>query len=247
MRTLRERLDEYLQLRRSLGFQLNDLERQVGLFCTWLDARGQRATFSIDDAVTWARLNPDAHPSWWATRLSLVRRFAAYLNANDVDVPVIPNGLLAARKPRAVPFIYSQHDIDALLAACDSAFSDERIAATLRTVIGLLAATGLRIGEALNLRVPDIDQHNDLLLIRAAKSHERLVPVHPSTTAALTQYLALPARMATHPDPAGPVWGYPRLVDILTGWAMPRQERMPSWVRRGRVTPRSSVPRLRVW
>lgn len=60
MRTLRERLDEYLQLRRSLGFQLNDLERQVGLFCTWLDARGQRATFSIDDAVTWARLNPDA-------------------------------------------------------------------------------------------------------------------------------------------------------------------------------------------
>lgn len=204
--TLRERLDEYLQLRRSLGFQLNDLERQVGLFCTWLEVQGQTRTFSIDDAVTWARLNPDAHSSWWATRLSLVRRFAAYLNANDVDVPVIPKGLLAARKPRAVPFIYSQQNIDALLAVCDSEFSDERIAATLRTVIGLLTATGLRIGEALNMQVPDIDQHNDLLLIKAAKSHERLVPVHPSTTAALTQYIALPARMATHPDPAGPVF-----------------------------------------
>ena len=52
--------------------------------------------------------------------------------------------------------------------------------------------------------------------------------------------------IATH-DARGRLWGYPRLVDILTGWAMPRQERMPSWVRRGRVTPRSSVPRLRVW
>ncbi|WP_343577768.1 tyrosine-type recombinase/integrase [Mycobacterium sp.] len=203
---LRERLDEYLQLRRSLGFQLNDLQRQVGLFCTWLEDRGQTETFTIDDAVTWARLNPDAHPSWWATRLSLVRRFAAYLHANDVEVPIIPSGLLAARKPRAVPFIYSQHDIDALLAACDSEFADERIAATLRTVIGLLAATGLRIGEALNLRVDDIDQRNDLLTIKAAKSHERLVPVHPSTTDALLQYIALPARMATRPDPAGPVF-----------------------------------------
>jgi integrase len=206
MTTLRERLDEYLQLRRSLGFQLNELERQVGLFCTWLEARGQTTTFSIDDVVKWARLSPDAHPSWWATRLSLVRPFAAYLNANDVDVPVIPKGLLAARKPRVVPFIYSQQDIDALLAFCDTEFADERIAATLRTVIGLLAATGLRIGEALNLRVPDIDQRNHLLLIKAAKSHERLVPVHPPTTAALMQYIALPARMATRPDPAGPIF-----------------------------------------
>jgi integrase len=204
--TLRDRLDEYLVMRRALGFQLNDVERQVGLFCAWLEARGQTKTFTIDDAVTWARLNPDAHPSWWATRLSLVRRFAAYLNANGVDVPVIPGGLLPARKPRAVPFIYSQDDLDALLAACDQVFSDERIAATLRTVIGLLAATGLRIGEALNLRVDDIDQANDVLVIRAAKSAERFVPIHPTTTAALEQYLALPARVATRPDPHGPVF-----------------------------------------
>lgn len=204
--TLRDRLDEYLVMRRALGFQLNDVERQVGLFCTWLEARGQTQTFTIDEAVTWARLNPDAHPSWWSTRLSLVRRFAGYLNANGVDVPVIPGGLLPARKPRAVPFIYSQDDLDALLAACDTVFSDERIAATFRTVIGLLAATGLRIGEALSLRVDDIDHVNDVLVIKAAKSAERLVPIHPSTTKALKQYLALPARVATNPDPEGPVF-----------------------------------------
>ena len=197
-------------MRRSLGFQLNDLERQVGLFCTWLEARGQGQTFTIDEAVTWARLNPDAHPSWWSTRLSLVRRFAAYLNATGVDVPVIPNGLLPARKPRAVPFIYSQDDLDALLAACDTEFTDELIAATVRTVVGLLAATGLRIGEALNLRVDDIDHDTghdiDVLVIKAAKSAERLVPIHPSTTTALRDYIALPARMAAHPDPDGHVF-----------------------------------------
>lgn len=204
--TLRDRLDEYLVMRRALGFQLKDVERQVGLFCSWLEARGQTQTFTIDEAVTWARLNPDAHPSWWATRLSLVRRFAAYLNANGVEVPVIPSGLLPARKPRAVPFIYSQDDLDALLGACDTEFVDERVAATLRTVIGLLAATGLRISEALNLRVDDIDFDNDVLVIKAAKSDERLVPLHRSTTTALRQYIALPARIATHPDPHGPVF-----------------------------------------
>lgn len=204
--TLRERLDEYLMMRRALGFQLNDVERQVGLFCAWLEARGQTRTFSINEAVTWARINPDAHPSWWSTRLSLVRRFAAYLNANGVDVPVIPGGLLPARKPRAVPFIYSQDDLNALLAACGQVFGDERIAETLRTVIGLLAVTGLRIGEALNLRVDDIDSGNDVLVIKAAKSAERRVPIHPTTTAALMRYIALPARTATRPDPHGPVF-----------------------------------------
>ncbi|MGW4340966.1 tyrosine-type recombinase/integrase [Rhodococcus koreensis] len=206
MMTLREHLEQYLTLRRALGFQLNDIERQVGLFCAWLEARGQTATFTIDDAVTWARLNPDAHPSWWGTRLSLVRRFAAHLNANGVDVPIIPHGLLPAKKPRAVPYIYSQGDVDALLAACTEAFADERIAATVRTVIGLLAATGLRISEALNLRVDDIDQRNDVLVINAGKSGQRLVPVHASTTAALTRYIDLPARTVTRPEPHGPVF-----------------------------------------
>ncbi len=239
--TLRQRLDEYLVMRRALGFQLGDLERQVGLFCTWLETRGQTNTFTIDNAVTWARLNPDAHPSWWATRLSLVRRFAGYLNATGVDVPVIPRGLLPARKPRAVPFIYTQNDIDALLVACDTEFTDERIAATLRTVIGLLAATGLRISEALNLGVDDIDSDNDVLVIKAAKSHERLVPVHPSTTTALQHYIALPARTATQPDPHGPVF----VTSQGTGYAYVSFQSMFKRVReaagltpRGRARPR---------
>ena len=133
-------------------------------------------------------------------------RPAVYLNANGVEVPIIPSGLLPAKKPRAVPFIYSQTDIDALLAACDTEFDDERVAKTVRTVIGLLAAMGLRISEALNLQVDDIDFDNDVLMIKASKSADRLVPIHPSSTTALRQYIAAPARTATHPDPHGPVF-----------------------------------------
>lgn len=206
MTTLREHLDQYLVMRRALGFQLDELERQVGLFCTWLEARGQCETFTIDEAVTWARINPQAHPSWWATRLSLVRRFAAYLQANGVDVPIIPSGLLPAKKPRAVPIIYSQGDIDALLASCDTEFTNERVALTVRTVIALLTSTGLRISEALSLGADDIDFEHHVLVIKASKSPQRLLPVHPSTTAALKDYLALPARAATRPDPHGPVF-----------------------------------------
>ncbi|WP_220471786.1 tyrosine-type recombinase/integrase [Tomitella gaofuii] len=89
------------------------------------------------------------------------------------------SGLLPARKPRAVPFIYSQDDVDALLVACEAEFTDERIAATVRTVIGLLACTGLRIGEALALGVDDVDLDNHVLVVQAGKSAQRLVPVHP--------------------------------------------------------------------
>src|SRR5699024_8088158 len=93
-----------------------------------------------------------------------------------------------------------------LIAACEVEFTDERIIHTVRTVIGLLAATGLRISEALNLTVDDIDVANDVLRIAAGKSPERLVPIHPTTTSALTNYVTLPARAATQPDPHGPVF-----------------------------------------
>ena len=212
--TLREWLDEYLAMRRALGFQLDDVERQVGLFLAWLEARGQTQTFTIDDAVRWARLNPDAHPSWWATRLSLVRRFANHLNASGVDVPAIPSGLLPARKPRAVPFIYSQADIDALLAACDTTFTDERIAATVRTVIGLLAATGLRIGEATTLPARVLPL-GETLSVTGKRGKTRIVPLlpqvralgdlddaaHPLVVRPLTQALLAALLLAAdHPD-----------------------------------------------
>ena len=122
-------------------------------------------------------------------------------------MPVIPRALLPRTTTRAEPFIYTQEDLDALLAACPAVFPAPRVAATMRTIVGLLAATGIRIGEAIALKTPDFDAPRDLLLIRGRKTQlDRLLPLHPTTTAALGAYLASPERLATRPDPDGPVF-----------------------------------------
>lgn len=205
--SLHTQLDKYLQLRRGLGFQLKTVEPLLRQFCHWLEERGQTERFTIDDAVQWARDRPNAAPVWWATRLSAVRPFAAWLGANGVDVPVIPTALLPTRGTRRTPYIYSQTDLDRLLAACGDVFGHPRVAATMRTIIGLLAVTGLRIGETVRLRIPDLDTGENLLHVRGTKRPlDRVVPLAASTTTALLDYLMMPERLATNPSPNGPIF-----------------------------------------
>lgn len=207
--TLRERLDEYLAMRRGLGFQLDTLERLAGGFCDWLTRQG-KTTFTTADAVRWARLPAEANPAWWGMRLGAVRTFATYLHATGVDVEVPPRGILPARSVRAVPFIYSQADLDALLASCPRVFTHGFVAETMRTLIGLLAATGIRIGEALRLTPADLDTNDDgvgvLLISRSKSGAGRLIPLHPTITGQLLTYRDLPARTRTRPDPDGPLF-----------------------------------------
>lgn len=204
MSALHEHLDEYLTMRRALGYDLDKLEHLAGQFCAWLAAAGKE-TFTTADAVEWARQPADADPRWWGMRLGAVRTFAKYLHANGLDVQVPPAGILPAGPRRAAPFIYSQADLDALLDACDRVFTRPLLSATMRTTIGLLAATGMRIGEALRLATGDTDTAAGVLLIRASKRKDRMVPVHPSTVEALIAYRDLPARNATHPAVGGPL------------------------------------------
>jgi integrase len=192
-------------MRRALGYQLDKLELLAGQFCDWLTGQG-KTTFTTTDAVTWARLPADADRRWWGMRLGAVRTFATYLDAIGVDVQVPPPGILPAGQCRATPFIYSQTDLDTLQDACGQAFTHELVADTMRIVIGLLAATGIRIGEALRLTVTDIDTAAGALVIRANKNGpDRLIPIHSSTSDRLMVYRDLPARMATRPAPDGPL------------------------------------------
>jgi len=205
--TLRDELDSYLSARRSLGYKLTTSEYLLGQFCDWLAVRGKTDTFTIDDSVAWAREPAHAEPVWWSQRLTVLRPFAAYLNACGREVPVIPRALLPRVTTRATPFIYSQADLDALLVACSAVFENVRVAATMRAIVGLLAATGIRIGEAVALTVPDLDADNNVILVRGSKTPlDRLVPIHPTTTAVLVDYLAMPERAATRSDPVGPVF-----------------------------------------
>ena len=205
--SLSENLDAYLIARRQLGFQLKTTEYLLRRFCDWLAERGSTEVFTIDQAVQWATQPRDARSVWWSQRLTAVRPFAAYLNAAGAQVPIIPTGLLPARTTRCAPYIYSQSDLDGLLDGCSSFFRTVRVAATMRTMIGLLAATGLRIGEATRLRVSDLDANQNVLTVYGTKTPlDRLVPVHPSTTSALLAYINLPERLATHPGPDGPIF-----------------------------------------
>jgi integrase len=205
--SLHDELDAYLIARRQLGFQLKTTENLLRQFCNWLAERGSTELFTIDQAVQWAMYPRDARPVWWSQRLTAVRPFAAYLNASGAPTPIIPKGLLPARTTRCAPYIYSQSDLDQFLAGCSSVFRTVRVAATMRTIIGLLAATGLRIGEATRLRITDLDADQNVLTIYGTKRPlDRLVPIHPSNTAALLAYINLPERLATHPEPGGPIF-----------------------------------------
>lgn len=187
---LRQALSNYLSLRRALGFKLDNAARLLGQFLDYLDARGVD-TITIDDTLTWAMGPKHASRHWWAIRVSVVRGFAAYLHVADPRVQIPPTGLIRCGTSRAIPYLYSDAEIAALLAAAADLRPRLR-AATYQTLIGVLAVSGIRIGEAIAADEQDLDLENGVLLIRHAKfDKQRLVPLHPSTVRALDGYLRL--------------------------------------------------------
>ena len=196
-----EALEDYLALRRALGFRLKTAGRLLGQFTSWLEARGT-ATITVSDALEWAVLPEGASPAWQSIRLAAVRGLAAYLHGTDPSVQVPPAGLIRRGNDRATPYIYSDAEIRAIITAAGTLRPEFR-AATYQALISLLAASGIRIGEALALDRGDLDAGQGVLTVRDSKfGKTRLVPLHPSTAAALTGYSAL--RDEHHPRPAAP-------------------------------------------
>jgi integrase len=190
MTTLRAALDDYLRIRRQLGFELKKEGRQLPGFVDFLEQAGAQH-ITTDLAVAWARLPVDARPFTWRQRLGRVRGFARYLATIDPDSEVPSEDLLPARQHRVAPYIYSEQEIIALMAAARKLTLPLR-AVTFETAIGLMASTGLRIGEALGLDRHDVDLDDGVLHVRIAKQQrQREVPMHPTTTAALRTYARL--------------------------------------------------------
>jgi integrase len=187
---LRARLHDYLHMRRQLGFELKAAGRLLENFVDFLERAGtQHITTEL--AVMWARLPVDAHPQQWRQRLGMVRGFARYLATIDSASEVPSVDLLVAHRPRIAPYIYSREEIAALTGAA-RAFTPALRAATYETVIGLMAVTGLRLGEAVALDRADVDLGDGALHVRAARpSKHREVPLHESTTEALRRYSRL--------------------------------------------------------
>jgi integrase/recombinase XerD len=193
MNTLREALPDYLQLRRSLGFKLQDAGLVLPHFVSFVEAH-RDDHITTRRALEWAQIPASVQPAEWARRLGCVRGFARYRVATDSRTEIPAAGLLPHRSTRARPYLYTDEEVDRLLAAAlqlpTTWHSTPLRPWVFHCLLGVLAATGMRYSEALNLHVADLDVDCAVLTIRSAKlGKTRLLPLHASTVQVLMGYL----------------------------------------------------------
>jgi integrase len=189
MSALHKALSQYVTVRRALGTRLVEPARTLRQFVIFLERRGS-SHITTPLALQWAMTPQGVQPATWARRLSMVRRFAHWLSASDPQTEVPPARLLPARRRRRRPHIFSDEEIGRLMVEGVQRRSRTGLRGlTYTTLIGLLASTGLRPGEALALDRSDVDLERGILSIRETKfGKSRLVPIDPSTRRALRQY-----------------------------------------------------------
>jgi integrase/recombinase XerD len=193
MSALRGAVRDYLALRRSLGFKLVDAGLMLPRFVDFLEQRGS-SHITTALALEWAQQPTTVQPAEWARRLGTVRCFARYRYATDVLTEIPPMGLLPHRSTRARPYLYSDEEVEQLLAAALKLPTNWHRTSLypwkFHCLIGLLSTTGMRMSEALNLQICDVDLEQALLTVRGAKLGKmRLIPLHASTRDVLADYL----------------------------------------------------------
>jgi integrase len=189
MTNLAEALDDYIALRRALGYELRDPARALPRFLEFLAREGAQF-ITTELALCWSQENPDASCTTQADRLAMVRQFAAWRRATDPRTEIPPLGLLPWRYQRPTPYIFSDEEIEELVSSAASLSSTTGLRGlTCSTLFGLLAVTGMRLGEAVALDRCDVDLHTGVLAIRRGKSGKsRFIPVHGTTQDALEDY-----------------------------------------------------------
>ena len=192
MKSLKEAADEYIYLRRALGFKLRDAESLLKDFADFMEHENE-SYITTKLALHWAKEPQNTLQAYWGSRLSVIRRFAQYVKAIDSRNEVPPYGILPYRYHRCNPYIYSDEEVLKLLQACNSLNSGNELRRhTYYTVFGLLAVTGMRISEVTALTREDVDLTQGIISIRQTKSRKsRLIPVHRSTLKVLRGYAQL--------------------------------------------------------
>lgn len=201
MSALEGHLDAYLRLRRQFGHGLAEAHRLLPRFVGHLDANGIEFV-TVEAALEWS-LQPrvPAGSVVPGHRMMVVRGFARYLSGIDPRTEIPPAGLIRIPRHWRPPFIYTDSDVAALVDQAGRSIPQPLRQATIETLIGLLAATGLRVGEALRLDQGDIDFADGVLQVRRSKfGKSRLVPVLPSTVEALQRYARRRQQLCPHPS-----------------------------------------------
>ncbi len=187
MTDLHAAVDDYLAIRRTLGYSLERDGHLLPDFVTYLETTGADSVTTAL-ALAWATQPSTAHPHWWRQRLGIVRGFARYLNTIDPLNEVPPEDLLPAHRSRITHYLYSDEEIGGLLAAART-LSPAFRAATYATLVGLVVVTGLRIGEAIRLDRTDVDLEEGSVVVRQGKfGKTREVWLHQTTIEALRAY-----------------------------------------------------------
>jgi integrase/recombinase XerD len=204
MSRIRQAVEQYLRVRRALGYKLLVEGRMLARFAAFLDERGQDYV-TTSAALEWATAPAGAAMQWWAARMSVVRGFARFQVGFDERTEIPPTGLLARTgTQRTMPYLYSEQEIAALLAAARQMRCPMR-AATFESFVGLMASTGMRTGEAMGLDRDHVDLHGGMLTVRGAKfGKSRLIPLHPSVVEQLDRYQR--HRDLLRPRPACPAF-----------------------------------------
>jgi integrase/recombinase XerD len=198
MSALEAHVQDYLRLRRALGFKLKPEGRLLPQLVAYLDAVGA-STLTSELAIAWARLPAGVQPIQWAHRLSAARAFAAYLKTIEPATEVPPADVFGARQRRRTPYLWASADVCRLLDATRALRPPLR-AATYETLFGLLAVSGMRVGEAISLDTDDVDLDAGVLTIHEAKLRRvRLVPLHLSSSEALRRYATERDRLCPRP------------------------------------------------
>ena len=189
MSAIRNSLLQYVAVRRALGSKFYEPALALDHFVDLLEHEGTEF-ITTDLSLRWAMEPKHAQRATWGRRLSQVRGFAKWLNAVDIRNEIPPKRLLNARRRRNAPHIYTEQEIDRLMAQAARLRSPTGMRAmTYSTLIGLLVATGLRPSEAMGLDRSDVDLVNGILSIRESKfGKSRFVPIEESTRAALDGY-----------------------------------------------------------
>jgi len=189
MSTLTERLEDYLAVRRSLGFDSSFSARVLRRFTAFADREGIDH-ITVDLFLRWKAVFGKADNSTWSTRLGMVRVFARWLQAHDRRTEVPPAGLIAGKPRRARPYVYSDEEVVAIVTRAASLSSRYELRGwTCSTLFGLIAATGLRINEALQLDDDDVDLDAGVITVKRGKNgRARFVPIAVSTVDRLRIY-----------------------------------------------------------
>lgn len=189
MTGLAKALGEYLTLRRALGYKLRQMAQVLPQFVRFVESEGA-TSITTELALRWAQEDPAASSVTHSDRLGMVRRFAAWRSATDPRTEVPPECLLLRRYQRPTPYIYSQAEIESIVLSAASLPSKRGLRGlTCSTLFGLLAVTGMRIGEAVALDRDDVNLETGILAIREGKlGKSRFVPIHPTTGYALEDY-----------------------------------------------------------